>query len=67
LKKIQNDASNEVEKMKQAMQSNMEKDIVEIAFNATEALLQKKIDHNENQKLVKKFIKDFHKGGKTQW
>jgi F0F1-type ATP synthase membrane subunit b/b' len=67
LKKIQNDASNEVEKMKQAMQSNMEKDIVEIAFNATEALLQKKIYHKENQKLVKKFIKDFNKGGKTQW
>jgi F0F1-type ATP synthase membrane subunit b/b' len=64
LKKIQNDASNEVIKLKQAMHDDVEKQILSIAFNATEALLQKKVSQKDNKKLVQKFINELngHKG-----
>jgi F-type H+-transporting ATPase subunit b len=61
LKKIQIDASYQVAKLKQSMQDDIEKQILDTAFNATQALLQKKINHKENRKLVQKFIKELNK------
>jgi F0F1-type ATP synthase membrane subunit b/b' len=46
------------------MRDDVEKQILNIAFSATEALLQKKVSHKDNKKLVQKFIKELngHKG-----
>jgi F0F1-type ATP synthase membrane subunit b/b' len=43
------------------MQDDIEKQILNVAFNATEALLQKKLNQKENRKLVQKFIKELNK------
>jgi F-type H+-transporting ATPase subunit b len=55
-KKIINDAQQQALRLEQSIKENNEKQILDIAFSATEALLKKNFTKEDNQKLVKEFI-----------
>jgi F-type H+-transporting ATPase subunit b len=55
-KKIIADAQQQILRLEHSIKENNEKQILDIAFNATEALLQKNFNKDDNEKLVKEFI-----------
>ncbi|MDR0985783.1 MAG: F0F1 ATP synthase subunit B [Mycoplasmataceae bacterium] len=61
-KKIVEDAKLSATQLHQSLKENNEKQIMDIAFSATEALLNKNIDDEENKKIVNDFIKKLNKG-----
>ncbi|MDR2369596.1 MAG: hypothetical protein LBD63_03125 [Mycoplasmataceae bacterium] len=55
-KKIMVDAQQQILRLENSLRQNNEKEILDIAFSATEALLQKKIQKADDEKIVKEFI-----------
>jgi F-type H+-transporting ATPase subunit b len=55
-KKIVEDAQQQLLRLEESLKENNEKQILDIAFTATEALLQKNFNKDDNEKLVKDFI-----------
>jgi F-type H+-transporting ATPase subunit b len=60
-KKIVQDAQQQILRLEHTLQANNEKQILDIAFSATEALIKKNLDKEDNRKLVKEFIKELSK------
>jgi F0F1-type ATP synthase membrane subunit b/b' len=50
------DAQQQILRLENSLRQNNEKEILDIAFSATEALLQKKIQKADDEKIVKEFI-----------
>lgn len=65
-KKIRNDAESDIEKMKIQMKHKMQKQIVDIAFSATETLLKKKYNAKDDYKTIDEFIKEINKKDKHE-
>ena len=63
-KKIRNDAESDIEKMKIKMKNDMQKQIVDIAFSATETLIKKKYNPKDDYKTIHEFIKELDKKDK---
>ncbi|MDR2823000.1 MAG: F0F1 ATP synthase subunit B [Mycoplasmataceae bacterium] len=61
VKRMYDDAKNESVKLQENIKANMHKQIVDIAFDATESLLQEKIDETTNRKFIEEFIKNLPK------
>jgi F-type H+-transporting ATPase subunit b len=55
-KKIIEDAKQQSLKLEKKLREDNEKQVLDIAFSATEALLQKNFDKSDNDKIVQEFI-----------
>jgi F-type H+-transporting ATPase subunit b len=55
-KKIMDDAQQQSLRLEKTLREGNEKQILDIAFSATEALLQKNFNKEDNEKIVKEFI-----------
>jgi F-type H+-transporting ATPase subunit b len=55
-KKIMADAQQQILRLENSIKQDNEKQILNIAFSATEALLQKNLKKTDSKKMVKEFI-----------
>lgn len=60
-RRIQNEAKDEALKQEEKLRQDMQKEIINVAFSAAEALIKKEISKKDNQRLVDDFIKNIDK------
>ncbi len=60
-RRIQNEAKDEALKQEEKLRQDMQKEIINVAFSAAEALIKKEINKKDNQRLVDDFIKNIDK------
>ena len=59
--KMKDDAQKDIELKKQAAQEEIKQEIINVAFMASNELLQRETKTSDNEKLVEQFIKDIKK------
>jgi F-type H+-transporting ATPase subunit b len=63
-RKILEDAQRQAVQLKQSIKLENEKQVLDIAFDAAEALLQRNLDKKDNEKIVKEFLNKLAKNKK---